>query len=60
MNVKQQLSPFIYKRALQFQSDEISGSILYEHIARRQKDKNNKFAMMEIAKAERNHSNRRL
>ena len=50
-----QLSPFVYKRVLQFQSDEISGSILYEHIAKRQKDESNKMAMMEIAKAEQNH-----
>ncbi|MFT4007482.1 MAG: hypothetical protein QM683_18375, partial [Lacrimispora sp.] len=53
--MKNQLSPSLYKRILQFQRDEISGSILYEYIARRQKNEDNKFALLEIAEAERNH-----
>lgn len=50
-----QLSPSLYKRILQFQRDEISGSILYESIAGRQKEEGNRLALMEIAEAERNH-----
>lgn len=40
---------------MQFQRAELNGSILYEHIANRQKDNNNKAAMLEIAKSERSH-----
>ncbi|MFT4104714.1 MAG: VIT1/CCC1 transporter family protein [Lacrimispora sp.] len=50
-----QLSPALHKRILQFQKNEISGSILYESIARRQKDKNNELALLEISKAEFSH-----
>lgn len=53
--MENQLSPSLYKRILRFQRDEISGSILYEYIAGRQKDENNKLALLEIAEAERNH-----
>lgn len=53
--MQNQLSSSTYRRILQFQRDEISGSILYRHIALRQKDENNKAALLEIAKAEHNH-----
>lgn len=43
-----QLSPSLYKRILRFQRDEISGSILYEYIAGRQKGENNELALIGI------------
>lgn len=49
------LSPEIHKQILQFQKEEINGSILYERIAKRQKDEANRNALLEIAKAERHH-----
>lgn len=49
------LSPSVYKRIVQFQRAELNGSILYEHIAKRQKDERNKSALLEIAQAEREH-----
>ncbi|MFV0353243.1 MAG: VIT1/CCC1 transporter family protein [Oscillospiraceae bacterium] len=49
------LNPSLHKRILQYQRDEITGSVLYEYIARRQKDENNKRTFLEISKAERNH-----
>lgn len=51
----QQISPETQKRLERFQRDEITGSILYAKIARRQKDENNKRAFEEISKAERSH-----
>lgn len=49
------LSPSIYKRILHFQRDEITGSILYEKIGKRQKNGNNKSTLFELAKVERSH-----
>lgn len=49
------LSEAVYKRILRFQQDEITDSLLYEHIARRQKDEDNKAALLEISKAEQTH-----
>ncbi len=54
-NMKHQPSPSILQRILQFQRDELTSSILYEYIANRQKDEDNKTALLEIAKAERSH-----
>ncbi len=45
----------VRERLLRFQRNELAGSILYESIARRQKDANNKAALLEIAEAERRH-----
>ena len=53
--MKHQPSPSILQRILQFQRDELTSSILYEYIANRQKDEDNKTALLEIAKAERSH-----
>lgn len=53
--MQQALSPSVLKLILQFQRDELTGNLLYEYIARRQKDPNNKAAFSEIAAAERNH-----
>lgn len=50
-----QLSPAVYKRILHFQEDEITGSILYEYIAKRQKNDDNKAVLLEIAREERRH-----
>lgn len=49
------LSEAVYKRILRFQQDEITDSLLYEHIAKRQKDENNRAALLEISKAEQSH-----
>ncbi|ULQ59982.1 VIT1/CCC1 transporter family protein [Brucepastera parasyntrophica] len=49
------LSPALKKRIVRFQRDEITGSILYEYIAGRQKNAVNKEAFLKIADAERNH-----
>jgi VIT1/CCC1 family predicted Fe2+/Mn2+ transporter len=49
------LSPSLHKKILKMQHSELDGGILYEQIARRQKDQSNKTALMEIAKAERRH-----
>lgn len=53
--MKPNLSPELYKRILQFQRDEINGSILYKYIGARQKTEENKTAFLEIAEAEREH-----
>ena len=45
----------MYKQILKFQQDEINGSLLYERIAKRQKDEKNKAALTEISKEERGH-----
>lgn len=50
-----QLSSSVHKRILQFQRDEITGSILYKHIADRQKDENNKAVLQKISETEHNH-----
>ena len=54
MDMKQ-ISPETRRRLEDFQRDEITGSVLYAKIARRQKDENNKRAFEEISKAERSH-----
>lgn len=51
----QPLTPAVYRRILRMQRDEMMGSILYTYIAGRQKNENNKAALLEIAAAERNH-----
>ena len=48
-------SPFIYKRILKFQRDELTSSILYTYIAGRQQNEENRNALLEIAEAERRH-----
>ncbi len=53
--MQNQLSPSTYKRILQFQRDEISGSILYRYIAEHQREESNKTALLEIAKEEYTH-----
>jgi rubrerythrin len=53
--MQSRLSPFVFKRVLQFQRAERNGSILYGYIAKRQKDESNKKAVLETVKAERNH-----
>lgn len=53
--MEQQLSPAIHKRILQFQRAEITGSMLYESIAKRQKDECNRATLMEISDQERQH-----
>lgn len=50
-----QLSRAIFKRILRFQQDEISGSILFEKIAQRQKKEANKAALLKLAGEERSH-----
>ncbi len=55
LGMPKNLSPAILKRIVQFQRDEITGNIIYEYIADRQKDKKNKAVLLEIASAERNH-----
>jgi VIT1/CCC1 family predicted Fe2+/Mn2+ transporter len=49
------VSPAILKRLVQFQRDEITGSVLYHYIAGKQKDEANKSVLVEIANAERSH-----
>ncbi len=53
--MEQSLSPVLYKRILKMQRDEITGNLLYAYIAGRQKDENNKAALLELAEAELNH-----
>jgi VIT1/CCC1 family predicted Fe2+/Mn2+ transporter len=50
-----QIRPETQKLLERFQRDEITGSVLYAKIARRQKDENNKRAFEEISRAERSH-----
>jgi VIT1/CCC1 family predicted Fe2+/Mn2+ transporter len=40
---------------MQFQRDEITGNVLYQYIANKQKDDNDKRVLLEIADAEYNH-----
>lgn len=49
------LSPAIYKRILRFQQDELNSSIVYRYIALKQKDENNKNALLKISQEERKH-----
>jgi VIT1/CCC1 family predicted Fe2+/Mn2+ transporter len=49
------VSPAILKRLMQFQRDEITGSVLYHYIAKKQKDEANKRVLIDIANAERSH-----
>lgn len=53
--MKHALTPAVYRRVLQMQQDELNGSMVYEYIAGRQKDQNNRSALLEIAKAEHSH-----
>lgn len=54
-NMKSDVSPAMLKRLLKMQRDELTGSMLYEKIAVRQKDENNRRVFSEIARAERSH-----
>lgn len=54
-NTHPSISPAVHKRLLRFQRDELTGSILYDYMAARQKDENNGAVLREIAEAERNH-----
>ncbi len=49
------LSPSIYRRILKFQRDELTSSILYTYIAGRQRNEENRNALLEIAEAELRH-----
>ena len=49
------LTPDLRKKILNMQRGEIEGSVLYEYIARRQKDAQNKAALLEISQAELEH-----
>ena len=49
------ISTDLKNRIFKMQRDELTGCILYEKIARRQKDENNKKAFLEISRAERGH-----
>lgn len=49
------IEPHTLQKLLRMQQDELTGSLLYERIARRQKDENNRRAFLEIARAERGH-----
>lgn len=49
------LTPAVHQRILRMQRDEVTGSILYTYIAKRQKEASNKAALLEIAAQERNH-----
>lgn len=53
--MEQQLSLKTRKRLIQFQKEELNGSLLYEMIAKRQKSAENQAVLMEFAKAERSH-----
>lgn len=50
-----ELNADILGRIMKFQRDEITGSLLYESIARRQKKADDRDVLMEIAAAERRH-----
>jgi len=49
------LSPKVYKQVLQFQKDELTDSIVYEYMAKKQKNPKNKETLSSIAKVEREH-----
>ena len=53
--MEKNLSAELRKHLLAMQQDEITGSILYEKIADRQKDAQNKQTFQEISRAERGH-----
>ncbi|MEA5015982.1 MAG: VIT1/CCC1 transporter family protein [Candidatus Limiplasma sp.] len=53
--MERSLPQAVSRRILRMQRDEITGSVLYGHIARRQTDETNKAALLEIAAAEKNH-----
>lgn len=53
--MERSLPQAVSRRILRMQRDEITGSVLYGHIARRQKNETNKAALLEIAAAEKNH-----
>jgi VIT1/CCC1 family predicted Fe2+/Mn2+ transporter len=50
-----ELSPGVYKKLRSFQKTELNDSLLYESIARRQKDESNKTVLLSLAKSERTH-----
>jgi VIT1/CCC1 family predicted Fe2+/Mn2+ transporter len=50
-----ELSPGVYKKLLSFQRTELNDSLLYESIAGRQKNENNKTILRSLAKSERSH-----
>lgn len=49
------MNPAIRQRLLKFQRDELTGSMVYTEIAKRQKNDANKLVLLEIADAERKH-----
>ncbi len=49
------VSPVILNHLIQFQRDEITGSVLYHIIAAKQKDEENRYVLVKIANAERSH-----
>lgn len=51
----EKLSEAVYRRILRFQQDEKTDSLLYEHIAKRQKNPAHRETLMEIARAEQAH-----
>jgi VIT1/CCC1 family predicted Fe2+/Mn2+ transporter len=53
--VTKKLSPELQARVLKMQRAELDGSLLYEYIAKRQKNSDNAAALMEISRAERQH-----
>lgn len=53
--MERSLPQAVSRRILRMQRDEITGSVLYGHIARRQTDETNKAALLEIAAAEKSH-----
>ena len=50
-----EISNELKKRLLRMQRDELTGSILYAHMAKRQKDERNKRVFEDISRAERGH-----
>lgn len=53
--MSQSLSDDTIKRLVRFQRDELTGAILYEKIAHRQKDEHNKETLLQFAAEERSH-----
>jgi VIT1/CCC1 family predicted Fe2+/Mn2+ transporter len=55
MQDKKNISPGVYKKLLSFQKTELNDSLLYENIAKRQKEESNKTVLMTLARSERRH-----
>lgn len=53
--MEQQLSLKTRQRLIRFQKEELNGSLLYEMIAKRQKNEASREVLMEFSKAERSH-----